>query len=104
MYFTEIFKFVIHCKLQSDEDEFAKLNESNKSTAVKAGGASQTNGAGQQRSDSVDSDEFQEFESYQAQNDDVTNHDDVSAGSSTENRNNEGTEIVFKNSVSFEFL
>ena len=69
------------------------MNESNKAATVKADGAveqAQTNGAGQQGSDSVDSDEFQEFESYQQQNDDVNNHDDVSAGSSTENRNNEG--------------
>ena len=47
-----------------------------------------TSAGEQQRSDSVESDDFQEFESYQAQHDDVNNHDDVSG--STETRNNEG--------------
>ena len=81
---------------QSDEDEFAKLNEANK--AVMKSAVAQSNGtsaAEQQRSDSIGSDDFQEFESYQAQHDDVNNHDDVSGGSSTETRNNEGT-LLFK--------
>lgn len=46
---------------------------------------------------SVDSDEFQEFESYQPQSDDVTNHhDDVSSANSSGNeaRNTEGKELM----------
>ena len=71
-----------------------KLNEANKA-AVAAMKANGTLPGGQQRSDSVDSDDFQEFESYQAQHDDVNNQDDGSGGSSTETRNNEGKALVF---------